>query len=44
MANVGYIDAGDWLKYHVNAVETSDYYLYLRVAAAKKCCHSTYGG
>ena len=33
MANVGYIDAKDWLNYHVDVAETADYYIYVRVAS-----------
>lgn len=33
MANVGWFDAGDWLKFNINVPDTIDYYLYLRVSA-----------
>lgn len=33
IANVGWIDQGDWLQYNVDIADTNSYYLYLRVAA-----------
>ncbi len=33
IANVGWIDAGDWLQYNIDIADTNDYYLYLRIAA-----------
>ena len=33
MANVGWIDAGDWLEYNIDVADTNDYYLYLRLSA-----------
>lgn len=32
LANVGWIDPGDWLNYHIEVPESADYYIYLRVA------------
>ena len=32
VANVGYIDAGDWLQYNIEIDEPNDYFLYLRTA------------
>lgn len=33
IANVGWIDAGDWLEYNLNVPDSGDYYLYLRIAS-----------
>ena len=33
IANVGYIDGGDWLEYNINVQEAGDYFLYLRISA-----------
>jgi hypothetical protein len=33
LANVGWIDAGDWLQYNIDVADSSNYYLYLRIAA-----------
>ena len=33
IANVGWIDAGDWLQYNIDVADTSNYYLYLRIAS-----------
>ncbi len=33
IANVGWIDAGDWLEYNLNVTDSDDYYLYLRIAS-----------
>jgi hypothetical protein len=32
-ANVGWIDAKDWLIYNINVPETRNYYIYLRIAS-----------
>jgi hypothetical protein len=33
VANVGYIDGGDWLEYNINVSDAGDYFLYLRISA-----------
>jgi hypothetical protein len=33
LANVGWIDAGDWLQYNIDIADTGSYYLYFRIAA-----------
>lgn len=33
IANVGWIDANDWLEYNLNASDSGSYYLYIRYAA-----------
>jgi hypothetical protein len=33
IANIGWIDAGDWLQYNIDVADTSNYYLYLRIAS-----------
>lgn len=33
LANVGWIDGGDWLEYNIEVSETGDYFLYLRISA-----------
>ena len=33
IANVGWIDAGDWLEYNLNVPDSGDYFIYLRFAA-----------
>ncbi|MBN1599589.1 MAG: carbohydrate-binding protein [Bacteroidales bacterium] len=32
-ANVGWIDAGDWLQFNIDVPEDNDYYIYLRLAS-----------
>ncbi len=33
IANVGWIDGGDWLQYNIDVADTNNYYLYLRIAS-----------
>jgi hypothetical protein len=33
LVNVGWIDAGDWLEYHIDPAEEGLYHIYLRIAA-----------
>jgi len=33
LANVGWIDADDWLRYNIDVADTGSYYFYLRIAA-----------
>jgi hypothetical protein len=35
-ADVGWIDAGDWLEYNINVPESMEYYFYFRIASSAK--------